>query len=66
MPAHIHCALKLPTGETFYINDFVFKDDRMVNQKYISSLGNVGGTGIVDAEQNENGVWVGQRNIILK
>lgn len=66
MPAHIHAAIKLPDGsEPFYINDFVFKDDNLVTEKYISSLTNAGGTGVVDVTRSGNGIWTGKRNIVL-
>lgn len=65
-PAHIHPILKLPDdSKPFYINDFVFKDDSLVNENYISSLQYPGGTGIVDLKKSADGILRGQRNIIL-
>jgi len=51
-------------NKVFYINDFVFKDDKLIDQRYLSSLGAVGGSGVVDVKKNE-GVWKGKRDIIL-
>ena len=66
MPAHIHCAVKLPQSSMpFYINDFVFADDSLVNKSYISSLNFTGGNGIVHLEKGGNGSWKGTRNITL-
>ena len=48
MPAHIHAAIKTDSGQMYWITDYVFKDDYLVNEKYLSSLVNVGGTGVVD------------------
>lgn len=66
MPAHIHTALKTNSREMFYINHLVFKDDDLVNEKYLSSLGNAGGTGVVDITKNPENVWTGKRDIVIK
>lgn len=66
-PAHIHSAIKEPGKmEPVYINDFVFKDDNLVDDNYLSSLRSKGGTGVVDLKKNEFDVWTGERDIILK
>ena len=49
-----------------YINDFVFKDDSLVNEQYLSSLSNIGGTGVVDIQKTEKNIWTGKRDLILK
>ena len=67
MPAHIHCAVKLPQpSPPFYINDFVFADDNLVNKGYLSTLNSPGGTGVVQLHKKENGHWEGERNITLQ
>lgn len=66
MPAHIHAAFKLPDGQMDYINDFVFNDDSLVNEKYLSSLSNLGGTGVVDIQKTAKKIWTGKRDLILK
>lgn len=64
-PAHIHAAIKTTNGKAFYITDFVFKGDSLVNDNYISSLPKMqGGTGIIQLKK-ENNTWIGQRNIVL-
>ena len=37
-PAHIHAALREPGGQTYWINDFVFADDDLVGERYLSNL----------------------------
>lgn len=65
-PAHIHPVIKIPgEGKPFYINDFVFKDDSLVDEKYISSLQYPGGTGVVELKKSADGILMGQRKIIL-
>lgn len=66
MPAHIHAAVKKENGRMYWISDFVFKDDDLVNKKYLSSIaGMVGGTGVVDIRRDADNRWVGKRNIVL-
>ena len=66
MMAHIHAAVKPDGGQPFYINDYVFKDDSLVTEQYLSRLVNsTGGTGVVDVQKKSN-VWTGKRDIILK
>ena len=65
-PAHIHSAFKLPdNSEPFYINDFVFKDDKYVTQAYISSLTLTGGSGVIELSKSSDGIWKGKRDIII-
>ncbi len=65
--AHIHAALKEPDGrKPYYINDFVFADDDLVTQEYLSALSNPGGQGVVDLQKSPEGVWMGRRNIVVK
>ena len=66
MPAHIHAAVKKENGHMYWISDFVFKDDDLVNEIYLSTIANmVGGTGLVDVHKNAENKWVGVRNIVL-
>lgn len=66
IPAHIHAAVREPQGSTYYISDFVFKDDSLVNDRYVKSItSSVGGAGIVNVVRSPNGTWTGQRDIIL-
>ena len=63
--AHIHAAIKPVDGQPFYINDYVFKDDSLVNEQYLSRLTNIGGTGVVDIKKEGN-IWRGKRDIVIK
>lgn len=66
LPAHIHTAIKQPDGQMYWISDFVFKDDPLVNENYLKSISHlVGGTGILNVTKNKKGVWEDVRNIIL-
>lgn len=65
MPAHIHAAVKKDDGEMYWINDFVFKNDDLVNEKYLKSLEYVGGNGVVDIQKNTSDAWIGTRDIVL-
>lgn len=66
IPAHIHSALKLPDDSKLYINDFVFTDDPLIDEKYKSSFEReVGGTGIIELKKIDN-TWIGKRDIILE
>ena len=66
IPAHIHSAIKTPDNSMFHINDFVFTDDPLIDEKYRSSFEReVGGTGIMELTKKDN-KWYGYRNIILK
>jgi protocatechuate 3,4-dioxygenase beta subunit len=68
MPAHIHIAVKEPKGkEPFYISDVVFKDDALVNERYLQSINAmVGGTGVVALNKSSDGTtWNGHRDIVL-
>jgi len=66
IPAHIHSVIKTPDNSMFHINDFVFTDDPLIDEKYRSSFEReVGGTGIMELTKKDN-KWYGYRNIILK
>lgn len=66
IPAHIHAAIKEPeSNQSYYITDFVFKDDKFVTPAYASSIRGTGGSGILDLRRTDNG-WTGKRDIILR
>lgn len=64
-PAHIHAVLKIPGKIPFYINDFVFKDDALVNESYVNSLYAPGGSGVIELKKNAENILTGERIIIL-
>jgi hypothetical protein len=49
----------------YWITDYVFRDDSLVDEKYLSSLSNVGGTGVVDIKKDSENIWTGVRDIVL-
>lgn len=67
-PAHIHLVVREPhNGKSYYISDIVFKDDKLVTARYLSSGSSMkGGPGVVDLKKSEEGIWKGERNITLK
>ncbi len=66
-PAHIHAAMKkTENSPSFYINDFVFKDDPLVNESYTSSLNLDGGLGVVELVKSADGILRGERKIVLE
>ncbi len=65
IPAHIHAVVREPNEkDPYYINDYVFSDDPLVDAKYIADQPEVGGSGVVTLTE-QNGVWVGIRNLIV-
>lgn len=64
-PAHIHLTVKEPRNiPEYYLDDFVFDDDKILNSARRHRLENRGGSGILHLVQ-QNNLWIGQRNIIL-
>jgi len=65
LPAHIHAVVKLPdSGKAYYIGDFLFDDDPIIKR---GQPGNV----VHKADEvmkmtKVNGVWIGNRDIILE
>lgn len=64
-PAHIHPTIKEPRKTEYWIDDYVFDDDKYVNESYRKNAGNRGGNGIVALVKNENGIYTAKRDIIL-
>ncbi len=64
-PAHIHPTIKEPGKTEYWIDDYVFDDDRFVDEKYKSSAQNRGGNGILRLTKNELGIYTANRDIIL-
>lgn len=65
-PAHIHWVIREPNGDTQYLNDFVFSDDSLVTEKYLSGLNSPGDKGVITLKENGEGVLVGDRVTVLK
>ncbi len=64
-PAHIHILIKEPDIENeYYIDEFIFDDDKYVTGQVRNSLPNRGGSGILHLTTNGN-MKVAQHNIVL-
>lgn len=63
-PAHIHVTIKEPIYNEYYIDEFLFDDDKFLNEARRKRLPNRGGNGIVKLV-SKNGMMVGERDIIL-
>jgi protocatechuate 3,4-dioxygenase, beta subunit len=63
--AHIHTIIKEPDKNEYWIDDFVFDDDKFVDEKYRKSVHDNGGSGIITLSKNDNGSYTGKRDIIL-
>ncbi|MBK8583206.1 MAG: hypothetical protein IPL86_15740 [Flavobacteriales bacterium] len=69
MPAHLHAALQLPDGRACWVNDFVFADDPMVTDGYLTGLNNPGNpkdrdNGVVRLTEQED-MHIGARDIVV-
>lgn len=64
-PAHIHITVKEKNmEEPYYIDDFVFDNDRLLTTQRRKKMENRGGSGVIRFVQKDS-LWVGERNIIL-
>jgi protocatechuate 3,4-dioxygenase beta subunit len=64
MPAHIHVLVKEPGMSEYYIDDFVFDDDKFLTPGKRKAMENRGGNGIMTVVTT-GGQQEGQRNIVL-
>lgn len=64
-PAHIHWAVKEPIGKMQYLNDFVFSDDKDVNEDYLSKLYYRGDAGVITLTDSDSGYKKGSRVTVL-
>ncbi len=63
-PAHIHVTIKEPDLKEYYIDEFLFDDDKFLKSAKRKRLANRGGSGILRLV-SKNGLLVGERDIIL-
>ncbi len=64
-PAHIHPLIKEPDKNEYWIDEYVFDDDPFLTEEHLKNNKNRGGSGMIHLTKNENGVWIGKRDIIL-
>lgn len=64
-PAHIHVNIKEPDMEThYYIDNFVFDDDKLLNKEARRKMEYRGGSGVLRLV-HKDGLSIAERNIIL-
>ncbi len=64
IPAHIHPVVKEPGKNEYYLDEFVFDDDRLLTKEKRAKLEDRGGSGVMKVTE-EKGVATGRRDIIL-
>lgn len=65
VPAHIHVYVKEPGRRPYYLDDFVFTDDPLVDDAYVAAQELRGGSGIVKLDGDAGG-WRAARDIVLE
>lgn len=65
-PAHVHLVVQFPGARGMYLNDVMFDDDVRLTAKVRAQQHAPGGTGVVHAVRNANGVWMVSRDIVLQ
>ncbi len=63
-PEHIHLTVKEPGTIPYYLDDFVFDDDPLLNSAYKRKAKNRGGSGIMKPKQDGNLILI-HRNLVL-
>lgn len=64
-PQHIHPIIKEPDKTEYWIDEYWFEDDPFVKDEYREMMDGRGGAGIIKLIKNENGIWIGERDIVL-
>lgn len=64
-PAHIHPVVKEPDKNEYYIDEFRFDNDPLLTKDERAREEQRGGSGIIKLTKNQDGVWVGRRDIVL-
>lgn len=64
-PAHVHITVKEPNDlDEYYLDDFVFDDDKILTSERRKRMENRGGSGVLRLVQ-EGDLQIGERNIVL-
>ncbi len=64
-PAHIHPVIKEQDKNEYYIDEYLFDDDPLVTASERARQEKRGGSGIIKLTKNQNGIWIGHRDIVL-
>ena len=65
IPAHIHPIIKELDKNEYYIDEIRFDDDPLLTKEERAKEEKRGGSGIIKLTKNQNGVWIGRRDIVL-
>lgn len=66
IPAHIHLTVKESDRQEYWIDDVVFADDPLVDDRFRARVGDRGGSGIIHLTRDAAGTWQGRRDIVLE
>jgi len=64
-PAHIHITVEPPGGDEFWIDSVVFDDDPLLTAEERADRDDRGGSGIVTLTRDDEGRWIGTRDIVI-
>jgi protocatechuate 3,4-dioxygenase, beta subunit len=64
-PQHIHPIIKEAGMSPYWIDEYLFNDDPFLTEEEKMRQKKRGGSGIIRLTKNEQGVWVGRRDIVL-
>lgn len=66
-PAHVHLTLKGEAFEEYWIASTLFEGDTLIGEKVlVENKGKGSFSAVVKLTQNEQGIWEGRRDILLK
>ena len=65
IPAHIHPIIKEPDKNEYYIDEIRFDDDPLLTKEERVKEEKRGGSGIIKHTKNQDGVWIGRRDVVL-
>jgi len=64
-PAHIHMTITEPGKTEYWIDNILFEGDRNLTPALRAKQEGRGGSGIIALQRNGDGVWLGERDIVL-
>lgn len=65
-PSHIHPIILEPDGTYYWVDEFLFEDDPFLTPAIRKEQTGRGGKGIVTLTRDNEGSWLGTRNITLR
>lgn len=65
-PAHIHATLTPPGSAEYYIDNFLFEGDPKISPAMRERVKITGDQYILSLKKNENGIWLGERDLRLR